>query len=75
MTTLIHDPIGLGESTVILACLILYAWWFSPRQRSQRRRAQARDRAQLRQALTRSGNGTASGVAAPSLSHDRRGRA
>ena len=52
MTTLIHDPVGLAECAVIIACVSFCVWWFSPSQRSKRRRERARDRALLRRAIT-----------------------
>jgi hypothetical protein len=48
MTILIHDPVGLGESAVIVVCFVFDAWQFSPAQRRKRRREQARARVQLR---------------------------
>jgi hypothetical protein len=63
MPTLMHDPVGLAESSVIVLCLVFYAWWFSPRQRRKRLRFQARDRVDMRRALTGPTEGT--GVCAP----------
>jgi hypothetical protein len=51
MPPLMHDPIGLTESAVIVGCLVFYAWWWSPRQRRKRLREQARARMQWRRAF------------------------
>lgn len=69
---LLHDPIGLGEFAVILACVVFHGWWFSPRQRRKRRRDQARDRAQLRRALTHCTEITHKDASAPSAPHHQR---
>jgi hypothetical protein len=65
---LIHDPIGLTESTVILLCLVFCAWRFSPRQRRMRLRVQARNRMETRHALTEPTERTGVPIPAPSVS-------
>lgn len=70
--TLVHDPIGLGEVAVIVACLVFYGWWFSPRQRRKRRRDQARDRAQLRRAFTDSTKTTRADASMSSPHHNQK---
>lgn len=47
----IHDPVGLAESAVIVGCLVLYGWWFSPHQRRTRLRDRARARMRMRRAF------------------------
>jgi len=65
-----HDPIGLAESTVIVLCLVFYAWWFSPRQRRTRLRVQARNRMEMRRALTEPTEGTGVRVPVSSVSDE-----
>lgn len=72
MIALLHDPIGLGDVAVILACLVFYGWWFSPRQRGKRRRDQARDRAQMRRAFTNATEATPLDASTPSTPHNQR---
>jgi hypothetical protein len=71
---MMHDPIGLGESAVIIACLVFYAWWFSPAQRAKRRRDQAHDRAQLRRAFADATDPARAPVTIPSTPRHRPGR-
>jgi hypothetical protein len=62
----IHDPIGLAESAVIVGCLVFYGWWFSPHQRRTRLRDRARARVRMRRAFGEAMDPT--GVPTPVLS-------
>jgi hypothetical protein len=76
----IHDPIGLAESAVIVGCLAFDGWWFSPHQRRARLRDQARARMRMRRAFGEATDRT--GMPLPRrcpcpttrTSHDGRGR-
>ena len=47
---MLTDPITDMELGAILAVLVFSGWWFSPAQRSHRRREAARARVELRRA-------------------------
>jgi hypothetical protein len=49
----VTDPLAHVELGIVLGCLAAYAWWYSPAERSRRRREQARARVELRRALRR----------------------
>ena len=51
LSVVLADPVTDVELGAILAVLVFGAWWFSPAQRSQRRREDARNRIALRRAL------------------------
>jgi hypothetical protein len=52
MLTLIHDPVALSESAVIVLSVVFIAWRLSPRQRHRRLRQRAEERWSIRRALT-----------------------
>jgi hypothetical protein len=67
----IHDPIGLAESAVIIGCLVFYGWWFSPHQRRTRLRDQAWARVRMRRAFGDATDRTSVPTPALSVSDDK----